>query len=41
LPQRTRGIEACVDIDESRFVNREIAIDMIKAAVTHPRFGEA
>lgn len=32
------GIEACVEIGRSQFVNREIAINMIEAAVTHPRF---
>ncbi len=32
------GIEACVDIGRSQFINREIALDMIAAAVTHPRF---
>lgn len=32
------GIEACVDIGRSQFVNREIAINMIEAAVTHPRY---
>ena len=32
------GIEACVDIGRSQFINREIAMDMILAALTHPRF---
>lgn len=32
------GIEAFVDIGRSQFVNREIACDMILAALTHPRF---
>lgn len=32
------GIVAFVDIGRSRFTNREIALDMIAAALTHPRF---
>ena len=32
------GIEACVSIGRSQHTNREIAINMIEAAVTHPRF---
>lgn len=32
------GIEACVEIGRSQYVNREIAINMIEAAVTHPKF---
>lgn len=32
------GIEACVDISRSQFDNRSIAMDMILAAITHPRF---
>lgn len=32
------GIEAAVDIGRSQYVNREIAINMIEAAITHPRF---
>jgi len=32
------GIEAFVDIGRSQFTNREIALDMIAAAITHPRF---
>lgn len=32
------GIEACVGIGRSPHVNRLIAIDMIEAAITHPRF---
>lgn len=32
------GIEACVEIGRSQFINREIAMDMILAAITHPRF---
>ena len=32
------GIVACVDIGRSQHVNREIAINMIEAAITHPRF---
>jgi protein subunit release factor A len=35
------GIEACVDVGQSQFVNREIAVNMIEAAVAHPRFREA
>jgi protein subunit release factor A len=34
------GIEACVDHDQSQFANREIALSMIKAAITHPRFSK-
>ena len=32
------GIEACVEIGRSQHVNREIAINMIEAAITHPRY---
>lgn len=32
------GIVACVEIGRSQFVNREIAMDMIAAAITHPRY---
>lgn len=32
------GIQACVEIGRSQHVNREIAIGMIEAAITHPRF---
>jgi protein subunit release factor A len=32
------GIEAFVDIGRSQFINREIAMDMVLAALTHPRF---
>ena len=32
------GIEACVCIGRSQHANREIALDMIAAAITHPRF---
>lgn len=32
------GIEACVSIGRSQFTNREIAIDMIVAALTNPKF---
>jgi protein subunit release factor A len=32
------GIEACVDIGQSQFANRAIAIKMIEATITHPRF---
>ncbi len=32
------GIEACVDIGRSQFRNREIAMDMILSAITHPQF---
>ena len=32
------GIEACVDIGQSQFANRDIAIKMIEAAIAHPRF---
>lgn len=32
------GIEACVDIGRSQHVNRLIAMEMIEAALTHPRF---
>jgi hypothetical protein len=35
------GIEACVGVGQSPFANREIAINMIEAAVAHPRFREA
>ncbi len=31
------GIEACVEVSRSQFINREIALDMIAAALTHPR----
>lgn len=31
------GIVACVEIGRSQFTNREIAMDMITAALTHPR----
>lgn len=32
------GIVACVEVGRSQFINREIALDMITAALTHPRF---
>jgi protein subunit release factor A len=32
------GIEAFVEIGRSQFDNRNIAMDMILAAITHPRF---
>ena len=32
------GIEAFVEIGRSQHVNREIAVNMIEAAITHPRF---
>ena len=32
------GIEAFVDISRSQFVNREIALNMIEAAVAHPLY---
>lgn len=32
------GVEACVDISRSQSINRMIAIEMVEAAVTHPRF---
>lgn len=32
------GIVACVSIGRSQFINREIAINMIEAAITHPRY---
>lgn len=32
------GIEACVDIGRSQYTNREIALNMIEAAITHPRY---
>lgn len=32
------GIEACVDVGRSQYVNRLIAVDMIVSALTHPRF---
>ena len=32
------GIEACVEVSRSQHVNREIAMNMIEAAITHPRF---
>jgi protein subunit release factor A len=32
------GIEACVEIGRSQHDNRIIAVDMILAAITHPRF---
>lgn len=31
------GIKACVDLGRSQFTNREIAVNMIEAALTHPR----
>ena len=31
------GIEAFVEIGRSQFTNREIAVSMIEAAVTHPQ----
>ena len=33
------GIEASVDVSKSQYVNRMIAIEMIEAAITHPRIG--
>lgn len=32
------GIEAFVEIGRSQHTNREIAMDMILAALTHPKF---
>lgn len=32
------GIEAVVNIGRSQHINRQIACDMILAAITHPRF---
>jgi protein subunit release factor A len=32
------GVEAVVNIGRSQFDNRNIAMDMILAALTHPRF---
>ena len=32
------GIEAYVEIGRSQMINREIAINMIEAAITHPRY---
>lgn len=32
------GIEAYVEIGRSQHVNREIAVNMIEAAITHPRY---
>jgi protein subunit release factor A len=32
------GIEACVEIGRSQHINRLIAVEMIEAALTHPRF---
>lgn len=32
------GIEACVNTCRSQHINRLIAIEMIEAAITHPRF---
>jgi protein subunit release factor A len=32
------GIVACVDNGKSQHVNRMIAVEMIEAAITHPRF---
>lgn len=32
------GIEAFVDIGRSQHRNKEIAMDMILAAITHPRY---
>jgi len=32
------GIEAAVDIGRSQHINRLIAIEMIEAAITHPKF---
>lgn len=34
----TSGIAAYVDNGRSQHVNKEIAMDMILAAITHPRF---
>jgi protein subunit release factor A len=35
------GIEACVEIGRSQHINRLIAIEMIEAALTHPRFNQS
>ena len=32
------GIEACVEIGRSQHINRMIAVEMIEAAITHPKF---
>lgn len=32
------GVEAFVEIGRSQHINREIAVSMIEAAITHPRF---
>lgn len=32
------GVEAFVDIGRSQHTNRQIALDMIESAITHPRF---
>ena len=32
------GIVAIVNIDRSQYRNREIAMDMILAAITHPKY---
>lgn len=32
------GIEAFVDIGRSQHINKMIAVDMILAAITHPRY---
>lgn len=31
------GIEACVGVGRSQHINRLIAVEMIEAALTHPR----
>ena len=35
------GIEACVEIGRSQHINRMIAVEMIEAALTHPRFPQS
>lgn len=32
------GIHVCVDIGRSRHIHKMIAMDMILAAITHPKF---
>lgn len=39
VTHRDTGIVACCDIGRSQFRNREIALDMIVAALTHPKIG--
>lgn len=38
LTHRPTGLVVCCDIGRSQHYNREIAIDMILSALTHPKF---